>query len=110
MVTGDGAGDMKPVVRFSPRIHDAANELREFMFQRVYLYDRTRAEAERGKQVVIFLFHHFVAHPEGISPDFSLPQDPVARRAADYVSGMTDRFAIRLARELGCSEAEAFRI
>jgi len=108
--TGEGPGDARPAIRFSPRIHEAANELREFMFQRVYLYDRTRAEAERGKQVVVFLFHHFVAHPEGISPDFSLPQDPVARRAADYVSGMTDRFAIRLARELGCPEAEAFRI
>ena len=94
-----------PAIAFSPAVHAAANELREFMFQRVYLYDSTRADAERGKKVVIFLFRHFVAHPNGISPDFSLADDPVERRAADYVSGMTDRFAIRLARELGCTEA-----
>jgi dGTPase len=103
-----GAGP-DPVIRFSPRVSAAANELREFMFQRVYLYDATLAEAERGKRIVRFLFEHFVAHPGGISPDYSLPEDPVERRAADYVSGMTDRFAIRLAAELGCPEAHEFR-
>jgi dGTPase len=102
-----GAGAL-PVIQFSREIDEAANELREFMFQRVYLYDQTRVEAERGKRVVVFLFDHFVAHPREISPDFSLAADPIARRAADYVSGMTDRFAIRLARELGCVDAEAF--
>lgn len=107
---GDIGAKAEPFIRFSPDVNAAANELREFMFQRVYLYDATRAEAERGKRVVQFLFEHFVAHPEEISPDFSLPQDPIARRAADYVSGMTDRFAIRLGRELGCRDAEAFRI
>jgi dGTPase len=103
-----GAGP-DPVIQFSPRVHAAANELREFMFQRVYLYDSTLEEAERGKRLVTFLFEHFVAHPEGISPDYSLADDPVERKAADYVSGMTDRFAIRLAGELGCADAEGFR-
>jgi dGTPase len=102
--TGDDeAGE--PVIRFSDRIGDVANELREFMFQRVYFYDRTRAEADRAKEVTAFLFHYFVAHPEGISPGYSIATDPVERRAADYVSGMTDRFALRLARELGCTAA-----
>ncbi len=105
--TGEGPtlGGKTPIIAFSPAVHAAANELREFMFQRVYLYDSTRADAERGKKVVIFLFRHFVARPDGISPDFSLADDPVERRAADYVSGMTDRYAIRLARELGCPDA-----
>ncbi|MCC7363892.1 MAG: deoxyguanosinetriphosphate triphosphohydrolase [Dehalococcoidia bacterium] len=101
-----GAGGVAlPVIAFSPEVAAAVNELREFMFQRVYLYDSTRKEAERGKRVVIFLFEHFARHPELISPDYSLAGDPVERRAADYVSGMTDRYALRLARELGCSEA-----
>jgi len=99
-----GAG-VEPVIQFSPRVHSAANELREFMFSRVYLYDSTRREAERGKQVVKFLFGHYAAHPGEISAGFSLPDDPVERRAADYVSGMTDRFALRLAAGLGCVEA-----
>ena len=56
--------------------------------------------------VVLFLFEHFVRNPAGISPDFSLPGDPVERRAADYISGMTDRYAIRLARDLGYEWAD----
>ena len=106
--TGEASGDEVPTIAFSPRVHAAANELREFMFQRVYLYDSTLEEAERGKKVVTFLFHHFVRQPSGISPDFSLPGDTVERRAADYVSGMTDRYAIRLARSLGCHDAHGW--
>jgi dGTPase len=94
-----------PSISFSPAVRQAANEWREFMFERVYLYDATREDAERGKRVVHFLFEHLVAHPAGISPDFSLAGDSVERRAADFISGMTDRYAIRLARELGCHEA-----
>ncbi len=104
--TGGGhPGGESPIIQFSPRIRAVANELREFMFRRVYLYESTLRDAERGKRVVTFLFRHFVAHPEGVSPDYSLPDDRLERRAADYVSGMTDRFAIRLARDLGCAEA-----
>ena len=105
--TGEGAD---PVIQFSGRVREAANELREFMFQRVYLYDATLAEADRGKRIVTFLFEHFVAHPEGISMDYSLAEDPVERRAADYVSGMTDRFAIRLAGELGSPDAVGWQV
>lgn len=101
--------DGPPVIKFSPRVRAAANELREFMFQRVYLFDQTRRDAERGKRVVIFLFRHFVNHPEGISRAYSLPGDPVDQQAADYVSGMTDRFAIRVAGELGCPDAEGWQ-
>jgi dGTPase len=104
-VTGAGP---RTAIRFSSRVHAAANELREFMFRRVYLYDATRQDAERGKRVVVFLFRHFVEHPDGISADFSLAEDPVERRAADFVSGMTDRFAIRVARDLGCVDASGW--
>jgi dGTPase len=108
--TGEVAGATSPHVQFSPEVRAAANELREFMFQRVYFYDQTRAEAERGKRVVTFLFAHFTHHPEGISPGFSIAGDHVERQAADYVSGMTDRYAIRLARYLGCPDAEGWDV
>jgi dGTPase len=99
-----------PAIQFSPEVRGVANELREFMFQRVYLYDETRREAERGKRVVIFLYEHFRRFPAGISAGFSLAGDPVERQAADYVSGMTDRYAIRLARELGCPDASGWDV
>ena len=102
--------DRTPEIKFSPRVHAAANELREFMFERVYLYESVRAEAQRGKRVVVFLFRHFVAHPDLISLDYSRAEDAVERRAADHVSGMTDRYAIRLAQDLGCPDAVGWRM
>lgn len=107
--TGEtGESDSPPRIRFSPPIEAAANELREFMFARVYLFGRTRAEADRGKEIVKFLFHHFERNPAEVSEGFALPGDPPARRAADFVSGMTDRYALRVARDLGCAEAAAW--
>jgi dGTPase len=108
--TGANSAGEAPKITFSPRIRNAANELREFMFQRVYLYDSQRTEAERGKRIVVFLFEHFTKHPEGISADFSLADDPIERRAADFVSGMTDRYAIRLAASLGCPDATNWHV
>lgn len=106
--TGETGTPEAPEIRFSPGIEAAANELREFMFARVYLFGRTRAEADRGKEIVKFLYRHFVQHPGEVSEGFALAGDPPERRAADFVSGMTDRYALRVARELGCAEAAAW--
>ena len=107
--TGAGGSSGADVaIRFSPEVGAVANELREFMFQRVYLFETQRLQAERGKRVVEFLFAHFVANPASIDSAFCLPEDPAERRAADFVSGMTDRYAIRLALSLGCPEAEGW--
>jgi dGTPase len=108
--TGEGGPAAEPAIAFSPRIRDAANELRDFMFDRVYLYGRTLAEAQRAGKIVRFLFQHFVTHPGEIDSTYCLPTDPPERRAADYVSGMTDRFAIRLAAALGCAEAAGWQV
>lgn len=87
-------------VVLSGAVLDATDVLREFMFQRVYLHETTLVDARRGQEIVAALFRHFAAHPETI-PGWSRPEDPAWRRAADYVSGMTDGFATRTAQSLG---------
>ncbi len=79
----------------------AANILREFMFQRVYLWEGRREEAERAKQVVRVLFKYYLSRPEEIDSDFVIASDPPWRRVADYVAGMTDGFALSAAERLG---------
>ncbi|MDE2670535.1 MAG: deoxyguanosinetriphosphate triphosphohydrolase [Chloroflexota bacterium] len=105
--TGEGCDEDGgiPAITMSGRVHEAVNELREYMFQHVYLLGERRAEVEHAKNIVRFLFDHAIAHPESISSGYSLPDDPLPRRAADFVSGMTDRYAIRLAAALGCEDA-----
>jgi dGTPase len=99
---GDISGDRSSGARIvlEADVLHATDELRDFLFDRVYLAAPTLAAAERGQRVIEGLFTHYERHPEQIE-GFSLPDDPAWRRAADYVSGMTDGFALRRAEELG---------
>ena len=87
-------------IELSPQVLAAVDTFREMMFERVYLAEATLTDARRGQAIVRALFRHFEAHPASI-PGWSLPHDPPWRRAADYVSGMTDGYATRMARDLG---------
>jgi dGTPase len=100
--SGDGeAPPQDRRIAMSEPVLAAANALREFMFQRVYLWEGRRQEAERAQGVVRFLFEHYMAHPEGSESDFVIAADPTWRRVADYVAGMTDGFALAAASRLG---------
>ena len=90
----------QPRIRLSDEVLAATDALREFMFERVYLHPEVLKEAARGQQVVEALFRHYEARPDQI-PGWSLPDDPPWRRAADYVSGMTDGYALWQAHSLG---------
>lgn len=93
-----------PRIRLTEPALEATDELREFMFTRVYLHESTLEEARRGQAIVEALYRYYEANPEEI-PGYSLPDDPPWRRAADYVSGMTDGYALRRAQNLGLAPA-----
>jgi len=101
--TGETPGVERDAVRIgmSDAISAAANTLREFMFQRVYLWEGRREEAEQAKRVVSLLYEYFIAHPDEVQTEFGIPSDPLWRRVADYVSGMTDHFALATAERVG---------
>lgn len=100
--TGTGQGPVG--IGMSEEVLAAANVLREFMFQRVYLWEGRREEAERAKKAVRFLFQHYLSRPEEIESDFVIASDPPWRRVADYIAGMTDGFALATAERLGHRE------
>ena len=92
-----------PGITLSADVLSAADALREFMFRRVYLSEPILQRSRHGQRVVKALFGYYEAHPDTTS-GWSLPDDPPWRRAADYVSGMTDQFAMRRAEELGLGD------
>jgi dGTPase len=92
------AGDGR--ISLSPPVLTAVDAFRDMMFERVYLAEATLAGARSGQAIVRALFRHYEANPASI-PGWSLPDDPPWRRAADYVSGMTDGYATRVADDLG---------
>ena len=80
----------------------AADELRDYMFENVYLWEERLAEAARARRVIEFLWERFLRHPdEFTSSEYTRAEDPLARRVADYISGMTDHFAVAAAERLG---------
>jgi dGTPase len=87
-------------IGMSETVSAAANTLREFMFQRVYLWEGRRDESEQARQVVSLLYGHFIGNPDEVQTEFGIASDPLWRRVADYVSGMTDQFALATAERL----------
>ncbi len=77
------------------------------MFQHVYEWEGQQAEASRARRVVHFLFEYYTTNPEDLPKDFASPDDPLVRRVADYIAGMTDLFALRAADRLGLKLSEA---
>ncbi len=73
-------------------VTEAMAELRAFLFERVYL-GPARFEAEKAGRALQELCTHYRAHPEDL-PSTESSDDP-DQRIIDYVSGMTDRFALR---------------
>jgi dGTPase len=86
----------------SDGVRAATDELRDFMFDNVYLWEERLAEADRARRVIEFLWERLMAHPEEFaSSEYTRPDDPLARRVADYISGMTDGFALAAAERYG---------
>jgi dGTPase len=107
-----------------PTAGPAMDELRDFMFEHVYLGPAVRAEHEKIAGVIERLFAHYVEHSEllppladsGDSADGADGGDgagtgdaegALARRVTDYLAGMTDRFCIRAYTELTVPDAFA---
>lgn len=92
--TGEDNGNV--TITMSPTILEAANILREFLFQRVYFSPTSDRQREEAIKVVRVLFEFFQEHPDRLPPEIRRSSDDLDRCVADYVAGMTDRFAMEL--------------
>ncbi len=88
-------------IGMSPEFAAAMDELRDFLFERVYLSSDAKREDDKAKKVIQGLFSYYLEHPAKLPAEFT-PDSPeeLPVRVADYVAGMTDRFAIRAYQEL----------
>ncbi len=99
MVDSSAEGD---TLMMSPLVQSAMDGLREFMFERVYRDSWRALEERRCDHVVRTLFDYFCAHPGEMPEDYMVIsyREGTERGVADYLSGMTDRYAIRLFQQL----------
>ena len=83
-----------PLVAFSPPMRQACSELKQFLFSQLYRHAQVRLNTERAGKVVTELFAAYVAQPAQMPEDYAV-QPRRERAVADYIAGMTDRFAVR---------------
>jgi dGTPase len=89
-------------VRMSDEVAAATDELRDYLFENVYLWEERLAEAARARRVIEFLWEHFRREPAELeASEYTRPDDALSRRIADYIAGMTDLFALAAAGRLG---------
>lgn len=89
-----------PIIAMDPETREAMMELRDYMFQNIYLPLGNTRQSEVGRDVVKLLYHHFAENAEEIPPPYFGPGADPQRASVDYVSGMTDHYAIRQAERL----------
>ncbi len=81
-------------VTIAPDLMQVMDELRDFMFDRVYLRPEFEGQKQKAISVIEDLVVHFSNNPGEVPDSFTTPTADGLHRAIDYVAGMTDRFAL----------------
>jgi dGTPase len=92
--SADAARLVAPLLRFSPAMHAQSTALKQFLFTHLYRHPQVTQTMEQAKTVVRDLFQAYMATPAEMPADFAARAD-TPRAVADYIAGMTDRFAGR---------------
>lgn len=82
------------LVQFSEAMRAESTALKRFLFANLYRHERVVKTTSQAQQVVRELFEAYLTEPEEMPPDYAQRGD-AHRAVADYIAGMTDRFAMR---------------
>jgi len=88
-----------PLVEFSPSMKKADAEIKGFLRPRMYRHDRVMRVMGEAENVVRDLFTHYAATPADLPAEWAqgvalADEGARARHIADYIAGMTDRYAL----------------
>ena len=92
ITTSREAGD----ITLSENVEKALQQLREFMFERVYRNPVAKGEEIKARAMLKRLYEYYYEHPEALPDDFQ-PQmslEGMERTVCDYIAGMTDNYAV----------------
>jgi len=95
-----------PLIAFSERMGSEAAQLKRFLRENLYQHYQVNRMTSKARRIVTQLFNAFISEPALLPPDYQpatqgadgLPLH--ARQVADYIAGMTDRYAMREHRRL----------
>ncbi|MGB7479662.1 MAG: deoxyguanosinetriphosphate triphosphohydrolase [Burkholderiaceae bacterium] len=94
-----------PLIAFSEPMSGEAAQLKRFLRQNLYQHYQVNRMTSKARRIITELFGAFLDEPSLLPPDYQvaagadrLPRQ--ARQVADYIAGMTDRYAMREHRRL----------
>ncbi|MFK8053949.1 MAG: deoxyguanosinetriphosphate triphosphohydrolase [Woeseiaceae bacterium] len=108
----DAVRQSSRLIALSPEVMEAHTSLKRFLYKNLYHHPTVVSMQDRAKAVVDALFSHYAASPDDIPPEFQRAsrgddeQDRM-RMIADYIAGMTDRFARQQYEALGLAKKAA---
>ena len=87
------------IISMTPDVQAATDRLRAFLFERVYYNPIAKSEEQKSKELVYTLFAYYVKNPDRLPERYRRrigtdEGETVERAVADFISGMTDRYAI----------------
>lgn len=86
----------KPIVQQSAEFAYQMDQLRQFMFDKVYFNEVKMNQIKKAETIVRLLFEHFISHPEKLPAS----NEQIEVRVADYIAGMTDNFAVAIFKDI----------
>ena len=97
-----------PEIRMSAALRDAVYALREFMFQNVYVPEDKGEEGKAARNIIVLLHEHYHANKHLIPEEYHTRSETFDDAVRDYISGMTDQYAIRVAESIAPGIARVF--
>jgi dGTPase len=90
----------KPFIGMNAEILKATNSLREFLFDKVYNPSLANKDTVKARKAIRLLYSYLLKHKEKLPKECALRDDTVEQKITDYIAGMTDQYALRMAKEI----------
>ena len=105
--TVEDVRNARPLIAFSDAVGAEAKALKRFLRENLYHHYLVNRMTSKARRIISELFDAFIAEPALLPPDYVLTREEQqqdglwqARKVADYIAGMTDRYAMREHRRL----------
>lgn len=105
--TLDDVRSASPMITFSEEVAKEAVFLKRFLRENLYQHYQVNRMTSKARRIVTELFNAFMHEPKLLATDYQVSTEEKkrnassqARKVADYIAGMTDRYAIREYRRL----------
>ena len=90
------------IIRFSPEMQRAYDLFHEYMYGVIYVHPVAKGEESKVEGIIEGLYRYYTAHPETLPGEFGkiVESEGAERAACDYISGMTDGYAMEKYEEI----------